>query len=441
LENRAKGRYDALDRMSSELHRLQEQRDALHALVEALRTEDEWLAYRAEALRDQLLELEGRPTEGASTVEAVRTTLVDRDEVLRRARQDLVGAHAVAAEWEEKVVSARAQLQRDRAALEGARAWQSQTEERAKEAEKLRASLTNKAVTVVTTEEQLRQERVARQEAEGQLQQEWTALAEARAALEREHLAREEALGRLQQERAALEGARAALKQREDEASKLNRELVQLSISHEDLHQFLEEQEATVLDLRRKAEEARKALEVEKKQVEGELLSICFSFCRFVFRGFAPNFLLLCLSLSGSRTTLGNTTTQAEVVQTAYNSSQQEFEALEAATLEICEEEEEGAAQAGSSLASRLRALGGHVSQRMHRALHLGVKKALGVVASHYQVDFEAVSSGYIVPVGVEDEVAMDRADALAATAADTLSEDFMDFLFPDAPGVDDPQA
>jgi hypothetical protein len=48
-------------------------------------------------------------------------------------------------------------------------------------------------------------------------------------------LAREEALDQLQQERAVLEGAQATLKQRKDEASKLNRELVQLSISHEDL--------------------------------------------------------------------------------------------------------------------------------------------------------------------------------------------------------------
>jgi hypothetical protein len=128
-------------------------------------------------------------------------------------------------------------------------------------------------------------------------------------------------------------------------------------------------------------------------------------------------------------------------VQTAYNSSQQELEELRAAALEICQEVEEGVAQAGSSLASRLRALCGHVSQRMCRALDLGVKKALGVVASHYQVDFEAVSSGYIVPVGVEDEMAMNRADALVATAADMLAEDFADFLFLDAPGAGDPQA
>jgi hypothetical protein len=75
------------------------------------------------------------------------------------------------------------------------------------------------------------------------------------------------------------------------------------------------------------------------------------------------------------------------------------------------------------------------------RTLHLGVQKALGVVASHYQVDFEAVSTGYVVPVGVDEEVAMNRADALAASAADMLAEDFTDFLFPDAPATGGPQS
>jgi hypothetical protein len=77
----------------------------------------------------------------------------------------------------------------------------------------------------------------------------------------------------------------------------------------------------------------------------------------------------------------------------------------------------------------------------MRRALHLGVQKALGVVRSHYQVDFEAVASGYVVPIGDEHEVAMERVDALAAAAAGTLAEDFMDFLFPDAPDAGEPQA
>jgi hypothetical protein len=77
----------------------------------------------------------------------------------------------------------------------------------------------------------------------------------------------------------------------------------------------------------------------------------------------------------------------------------------------------------------------------MRRALHLGVQKALDVVASHYQVDLEAISTGYVIPVGVDDEVVMNRADALAAPAADILTEDFMDFLFPDSPPASGPQA
>jgi hypothetical protein len=63
------------------------------------------------------------------------------------------------------------------------------------------------------------------------------------------------------------------------------------------------------------------------------------------------------------------------------------------------------------------------------------------VVVSDYQVDLEAVSTGYVVPVGVDDEVAMNRADALATPAADILTEDFMDFLFPDAAPAGGPEA
>jgi hypothetical protein len=101
--------------------------------------------------------------------------------------------------------------------------------------------LADKAAALAAAEEQLHQEQTARQQVEAQLQRERAALAEARAALERECLAREEALGQLQQERTVLEGAQATLKQREDEASNLNGELVQLSILHEDLCQSLEE--------------------------------------------------------------------------------------------------------------------------------------------------------------------------------------------------------
>jgi hypothetical protein len=79
--------------------------------------------------------------------------------------------------------------------------------------------------------------------------------------------------------------------------SRLNRELVQISISHGDQCQSLEEQEASYLKLQCEAEETRQSLEVEEKQVEGKFASIRFSFVdsfswdslptsSFVVRGF-----------------------------------------------------------------------------------------------------------------------------------------------------------
>jgi hypothetical protein len=126
--------------------------------------------YRAEALLDQPPEQDAQVAGDASAVERVRTALVERDDALHRARDDLAGAHTIAAAWEAEIVSARAQLQQDRAALEGARAWQSQAEEKAKEAEGLRTTLADKAVALAAAEEQPRQEQAARQQAETQLQ-------------------------------------------------------------------------------------------------------------------------------------------------------------------------------------------------------------------------------------------------------------------------------
>jgi hypothetical protein len=111
LERPARERYDTLDRLDADLNWYRGQYDALDALVEALRTPDRWLVYRVEALRDQPLEQDARAAEDISVVERVKTALVDRDEVLHKAREDLAGARTVAAVWEAEVASARAQLQ------------------------------------------------------------------------------------------------------------------------------------------------------------------------------------------------------------------------------------------------------------------------------------------------------------------------------------------
>jgi hypothetical protein len=44
----------------------------------------------------------------------VKTALVNREEVLQKAREDLAGARTLAAEWETEVAAVRAQLQQHR---------------------------------------------------------------------------------------------------------------------------------------------------------------------------------------------------------------------------------------------------------------------------------------------------------------------------------------
>jgi hypothetical protein len=109
--------------------------------------------YRAEALRDQPPELDAEAAKDVPAVERVKAALVDRDEVLHKAQEDLAGARTVAVEWEAEVASARARLQQGHVALEGAQAWQSQAEEKAKEAEGLRTSLADKAAALTAAQE------------------------------------------------------------------------------------------------------------------------------------------------------------------------------------------------------------------------------------------------------------------------------------------------
>jgi small-conductance mechanosensitive channel len=117
LEHRTHDKYGAVNQMSVELRQLREQRDALDTLAEALRTQDSWLVYRAEVLRDQLLELEGQATARPSAIERIRTALIDRDEALQQARGGVERAHAVATDWEAEVTSIRTQNREVRAWL------------------------------------------------------------------------------------------------------------------------------------------------------------------------------------------------------------------------------------------------------------------------------------------------------------------------------------
>jgi myosin heavy subunit len=149
----------------------------------------------------------------------------------------------LASNWEAEVSTVRADNQEVHAWLREAQAQQSQAEERvraaeqkAKEADKLKATLDAKVAALATAEDQLQQERTAR------------------------------------------EAAQKSLEERNVEFSKLEGELVVLSITSASQEQSLKEQSDTVVSLQQAVEVERRALEVERKQVEGRSL-FCLLFC------------------------------------------------------------------------------------------------------------------------------------------------------------------
>ena len=79
----------------------------------------------------------------------------------------------------------------------------------------------------------------------------------------------------------------------------------------------------------------------------------------------------------------------------------------------------------GSSVASHLRSLGGRVTERLKGALRLGVQKALGVVSTHYIIDFEQLATGYVIAPDADKDAtvaAMEQADVVAKGATSALS-------------------
>jgi hypothetical protein len=111
LEGRARERYNRLAQLSPKRGWYQEQYDTLDALVETLRTDNRWLEYRLQVVRDELLDQGAQTVEGSSMVDQVKATLLERDEALRKTHKDLATMRTMAVELETEVASTRAQLQ------------------------------------------------------------------------------------------------------------------------------------------------------------------------------------------------------------------------------------------------------------------------------------------------------------------------------------------
>ena len=98
----------------------------------------------------------------------------------------------------------------------------------------------------------------------------------------------------------------------------------------------------------------------------------------------------------------------------------------------VCQELEGEGGSFGSSVASRLRSLGGRVAEHIKSTFRLGVQRALAVASTHYDMDLKLVSSGYVVAPGVVGDAAaaaMVEADAAFEGFAAVLSKKLEDDL------------
>ena len=99
----------------------------------------------------------------------------------------------------------------------------------------------------------------------------------------------------------------------------------------------------------------------------------------------------------------------------------------------------------GSSVASHLRALGDQVTEHAKSTFCLGVQRALAVASTHYAMDLQLVSSGYVVPTGADADTVsaiMNDADAAVEEFAAALTKKLEADIPPiaDFDAVEDPQ-
>ena len=115
-----------------------------------------------------------------------------------------------------------------------------------------------------------------------------------------------------------------------------------------------------------------------------------------------------------------------------------EHEALRSAARTACEALVVEGVESADSLGSRLTTLSGHVDERLRGALHTGVKHALAVVSSHYAVNLEAISDGYILSEGDEEaDVEVTKLMEAAEAPGTALARLFEEEVVPPVPGTD----
>ena len=131
---------------------------------------------------------------------------------------------------------------------------------------------------------------------------------------------------------------------------------------------------------------------------------------------------------------MADETAVKEAVHGALTTAQNEYACLEQAAVAVCQELEGEGALSGSSVASLLRSLGGWVAEHIKSTFRLGVQWTLAMASTHYDMDLERVSSGYVIAFGIGADAAsaaMDDADAAIEEFATVLARKLEDDIPP----------
>jgi hypothetical protein len=165
---------------------------------------------------------------------------------------------------------------------------------------------------------------------------------------------------------------------------------------------------------------------------------VCFA-C-FVTCFWSPFFTLrlkkVVLSSAGFETALDEAVKNCKALAEAAEQKEAERVAMSEAISAFCQAFGLDGVPSVSSPQSHLRALGGHVRNRLRGVLHHSVRRAFSVLASHYDVDLERVSEGYCLP---DDEVValaeVQRLDAAVEGPSMALASSFeVEVLSPVSP-------
>jgi hypothetical protein len=180
-----------------------------------------------------------------------------------------------------------------------------------------------------------------------------------------------------------------------------------------------------------------------RSSVPGPEVCFAHSVTLFLSPFFSLRLKNVVLLSAGFKTALGEAVKNCKALAEAAKQKEAERVAMSEAISALCQAFGLDDVPSGSSPHSHLRALGGHVRNRLHGVLHHDVRRAFAVLASHYDVDLERVSEGYCLPDEEEAALAeVQRLDTVVEGPSAALASSFeVEILPPMSPSEAGPDS